>query len=150
MTTDRKTWETERCERHELVCCGDCLDAAKMKRTKDGDLRFQKDCAVQTFTEIMACDYGLAAEVLLASGFRPGFGTYETDITAAFESVGCTVTSVTYLGPVGAMAYSLTGRRFFVTGRKGGKAHAWSVIDGEEHRPYFPPYRYRVFEVTGF
>jgi hypothetical protein len=150
MTTDRETWETERCERHELVCCGDCLEQSKMKRTKTGELRFQKDCAVETFAEIMDCDYDFAAEVLREAGFRPGVGTYERDITAAFESVGCTVRTVTHLGPVGAVVYSMTGRRFFVTGRNGGKAHAWSVIDGQENRPYFPPYRYRVFEVSGF
>ena|ERR1700749_1706568 len=148
---DRKTWETEPCSKHDMTCCGDCLEQAKMKRSDDGDLRYQKDCAVQTFAEITGVGYDAAAEIMLASGFRPGVGTMGRDLRSAFEQTGCTVTNVTWMGPEGAVVASMEeGRKFYVHGTKGKRAHAWSITDGNENRPYFPPYRYRVFEVKGF
>jgi len=150
-TTDRKTWETEPCEKHDLTCCGDCLEQAKLKRDEHGDFQYRSDCAVQTYSEITGISYSIAASIMLANGFRPGVGTRGSDLRAAFEQTGLTVTNVTYMGPEGAVVASMEeGRRFYVHGTKGKRAHAWSITDGNENRPYFPPYNYRVFEVTGF
>lgn len=149
-------WEAgEPCERHDLEYCADCLRLGRMRRSQSGDVRYRQDCTVQTFAEITGLEYDFAVEVLRSAGFIPGRGATGRQFIAAVESVGGKVTVATHLGESGAvmMSYATSARKFAMFGWKGSGAsrsgHAWSVIDGEINRGYEPPYRYRIYEISG-
>ena len=141
-------WTTTRCEKHDMTSCGDCLEQGKMRRTADGTVAYRSDCAVQTYIEITGEAYEPAVEALRAVGYRPGQGTPTGGLQAAFEAIGFTVREVTHLGIDRLPALSANGRIFYVSGFKGRKGHAWSVTDGQAHRAYQPPFRYRAFEIA--
>ena len=65
-------WATERCEKHDMVSCADCLDQNRMRRV-GSEVRYQGDCSIATFAELTGSDYDFAAEVLRESGFNPGY-----------------------------------------------------------------------------
>lgn len=146
-------WATERCEKHDMVSCADCLEQTKMRRV-GSEVRFQGDCSVATFREITGCDYDFASEVLLAAGFTPGAGTRQIDLRNAFESVGFKVTDVTHLGLDHATLASLDGSRdFFVCGytrTRRPEGHAWTIQNGRPARDYFRNRRilFKIYEVT--
>jgi hypothetical protein len=141
-------WMTGKpCERHDLAFCSDCRDLAGMRRADDGTVAYQSDCAVQTFAEITGADYDEAAGLLRAAGFRPGSGTPSDGVVQAFRSAGFKVTEVTWIGLDSALHLSASGRCFYVSGQKGRKGHAWSLVGGKANRAYQPPFRYRIFEV---
>lgn len=142
-------WESgEPCERHDLAFCADCLALAKLRRDDTG-VWYKSDCAVQTFMEITGATYEEAAAAFLASGFRPGHGTRRDVTRAVFESYGYTVTRMSYRFKLeDALRASRSGRAFYVGGTRGRKAHLWSVINGQQFRPMYPPFRYEIFEVT--
>src|ERR1700751_3910394 len=96
MSVTIENWATEPCERHLLTCCADCLKLARMRRNQDGELRYSKDCAVETFAEITGLAYPDALEIMLEAGYVIGRGTYRAATIAAFESAGCVVREVTH------------------------------------------------------
>jgi hypothetical protein len=144
-------WATERCEKHDMVSCGDCLASARMRRDQAGQVRFQGDCTVATFAEITGMDYDFSAEVLLAAGFVPGKGTHTAATVAAFESVGCTVKPQPFATLASATLASASGHKFFVSSRMGRQGHAFSIVDGKQLRNFFGQagrsYRYIIFEI---
>lgn len=142
-------WETgEPCERHDLAFCADCLALARLRRDDTG-VWYKSDCAVQTFVEITGAAYEEAAAAFLAAGFRPGHGTRRDITQAVFESYGYTVSRMSCgFDLFDAVLASHSGRAFYVGGRKGRKAHLWSVINGSQFRPMCPPFRYEIFEVS--
>src|ERR1051326_8669411 len=97
------------CEKHELAFCATCREQARMRRTADG-LAYENDCAVRAFAALLAVDYAEAVEIV-KNGKRLGLGTTLATSTAAFESVGFSL-SPTPLDLDGAVAASKTGRRF--------------------------------------
>jgi len=122
---------------------------AGLRRDHNGITRWQNDCAVQTFAEITGASYEEAAEVLKEHGFRPLSGTPTDSTRAAFESAGFKVIEMTrQLKLDEALKLSVNGRTFFVSGYKGKKGHAWSLVDGTANRAYQPPFRYQLFEVA--
>jgi hypothetical protein len=137
------------CERHDLAYCADCRDMAGMRRAADGTVAYKMDCAVRTFAEITGAGYEEAVSYLRDAGFRPGSGTPWDQVGQAFKAAGFTVTAVTRrISPDSALRLSQAGRCFYVLGRKGGKCHAWSLVDGKASRAFQPPFRYEIFEVT--
>ena len=141
-------WTTTPCEKHDMTSCADCLDQSKMRRDSDGQLHYRSDCAVQTYVEITGEDYEVAVEALRAVGYRPGRGTPKDGLRAAFEAIGFEVREVTHLGIDRLPALSARGRMFYISADKGSKGHAWSIVDGQPHRAYRPPFRYRAFEIA--
>jgi hypothetical protein len=147
-------WATERCEKHDMVSCADCLNQNRMRRTATGEVRYQDDCGVDTFREITGADYDFAAEVLREAGFTPGAGTRATDLRKAFESVGFKVTEVTHLGIDHALEMSaLYGRDFYVCGwtrSKNPEGHAWTIQKGRQNRDFLRHKRivFKLYEVT--
>jgi hypothetical protein len=137
----------ERCQRHDLAYCADCRDMAGIVRARDGELHYKSDCAVSTFAEITGADYEESFQILSASGYRIGRGTPTEALTGALREAGYNAFR-SHLDIDGAIAASATGRAFYVSGRKGRKAHAWSITEGRQNRPYFPPFRYALYEVT--
>jgi hypothetical protein len=135
------------CDKHEMSYCADCRDTAGIRRDADGTVGYTKDCAVQTFVEITGADYEEAAGYLRAAGFRPSSGTpAATGLRDALTAAGYSVREVT-----GAVRYDdlahLPGS-YYISGRRGSRGHAWSVIDGTPRRAYGGRFTYRVFEVT--
>jgi len=145
----RNDWATERCEKHDMTSCADCLELAHMRRDDDGEIRFQGDCAVDTFREITGVDYDFAVEVMLAVGYRPGAGTPAGQLAEAFASVGMTATRIP-LAYDSAPAFSRRGRKFYAEGWAGRQGHAWTILDGIQRRHFFRdrPFKYRLYEVT--
>lgn len=152
MTTDLTTaFTADRCDLHDISSCADCARKAGLRRDRQGQTRYDKDCAVATFSELTELPYADAAEIMLAAGFSPRKGTPEANIVGAFRDSGYTVTEVTrQLTPEAALAVTALDqtKAFFVAGYKGKRAHAWSIHHGQYHRAYRPPYRYRIYEVT--
>ena len=142
-------WATERCDKHDMVSCGDCLASAGMRRDQTGQVRFQGDCTVSTFVEITGMDYDFASEVLREAGFVPGRGAATAHTVAAFESVGCTVTRCPWDLESATIA-SRTGRKFFVSSTMGRNGHAFSITDGKANRNFFAGrrYRYSIYEIA--
>lgn len=138
------------CERHDLAFCTDCRDLAGMRRDADGNVSYDNDCAVRTFAEITGVGYEDAVELLRETGgYRHGRGMYREDLVRAFREAGFTVTPVTRVMSLDrALEASRGGRRFYVSGHKGRKGHAWSLVDGKANRPYQPPFKYFLFEVA--
>jgi hypothetical protein len=138
------------CERHDLAYCADCRDLAGLRRDKTtGEIVYQSDCAIRTFAEITGADYDEAVEIMRDAGARPGSGTPKPVLQAALLASGFKVTEVTRVIRVeDAPALSAAGQRFYVTASKGRKGHAWSVMDGAVNRPWWPPFSYRIFEVS--
>ena len=152
MTTLKTSdWASTRCEKHDMVSCGDCLASARMRRDQAGQVVFQADCTVATFVEITDMDYDFAAEVLREAGFVPGRGAQPAHTVAAFESVGCTVKPLPYATLESATQASKAGRKFFVSSWAGRNGHAFSIVDGHVNRNYFARmyarYSYRIFEI---
>jgi hypothetical protein len=145
--TEISDWAAGReCERHYMTYCADCADLAHLRRdAKTGEVGYRSDCAVQTFMELTGADYDEAVSYLRAVGFAPGGGTPAAKISAAFEAVGYRVREVYVRYDQLKYEYQ---RSFYVTAWKSGKGHAWSVVNGKANRPYQPPFRYSVFEVT--
>lgn len=143
-------WATERCEKHDMVSCADCLASARMRRDRAGEIRFNGDCTVATFVEITGMDYDFSGEVLREAGFVPGRGAHALQTVAAFESVGYTVTRP-FLTIEQATQASASGRKFFVSSTSGKRGHAFSITDGKANRNFYAmagrAYRYRIFEV---
>jgi hypothetical protein len=148
--TEIRDWATgQPCERHDLAYCADCRDLAGMRRAADGTVAYKSDCAVATFSEITGADYDESLGYLRAVGFIPGNGTPAGHIARAFADAGYTVRDITReVSLDGARTASGTGRAFYVSGQKGSKGHAWSIIGGRVNRGYVPPFRYRLYEVT--
>jgi len=148
--SELQDWQSGReCEKHFLAFCMDCRDQAHMRRNEDGEVVYASDCTVATLREITGADYEEAAEAMRAAGFRPGRGAYAHETRAAFETLGYKVTDVTSHGLTWALwASKAQGRCFWVTAKKGRKGHSWSITDGQQHRPYHPPFRYWLFEIT--
>lgn len=143
-------WQSgERCEKHDMMYCADCLEQGKLRRDDDGNVVYQNDCAVETFMEITGTkSYEVAAAVLKSFGYNPSYGAPADSLKLAFASAGYRVRDVTRLISYDSLAhFSTQGRKFFVTGRKGKKGHAWTIIDGKENRPYHSPFRYNAYEV---
>jgi hypothetical protein len=143
------TWASERCDKHDMVSCADCLDSARMRRTATGQVQYQGDCTVSTFMEITDMDYDFAAEVLREAGFVPGRGAATAATVAAFQSVGYTVKS--YPGTIEhAMVASTQGHKFFVSSQLGRNGHAFSIVGGQVNRNYFAGrrYRYSIYEIV--
>jgi hypothetical protein len=149
-TLKTQDWASTRCEKHDMVSCGDCLASARMRRDQAGQVRFQGDCTVQTFAEITGMDYDFSAEVLLAAGFVPGRGAHTAATVAAFQSVGYTVkhsqATIEF-----ATRLSQAGHKFFVSSRMGRQGHAFSIVDGKQLRNFFGQagrsYRYSIYEI---
>ena len=141
-------WATERCEKHDMVSCGDCLATARMRRDETGQVRFQADCTVATFMEITGTDYDFASEVLREAGFVPGRGAATAATVAAFQSVGYTVKS--YPMPIEFAMVASNDRKFFVSSRMGRNGHAFSITDGKANRHFFAgrSYRYSIYEIV--
>lgn len=145
-------WATERCEKHDMVSCADCLDQNRLRRV-GSEVRYQGDCSVDTFAELTGADYEFAAEVLREAGFVPGRGTRASDLIKAFESVGSTVTEVTHLGLGHALEMSAEyGRKYFVCGwtrSKRPEGHAWTIQNGRQHRDFLRHKRivFKIYEV---
>jgi hypothetical protein len=114
----------------------------------NGVLRYDGDCALQTYQEITGASYDEAVTALSAAGYRPGSGTPKAGLHAAFAAIGFTVAEVSGMRLEGATHASQAGRYFFVTATKGKHGHAWAIVDGKATRPYHPPFRYRIYEVT--
>jgi hypothetical protein len=142
-------WATERCEKHDMVSCADCLASARMRRDETGQVRFGSDCTVATFVEITGMDYDFAAEVLREAGFVPGRGAAAAHTVAAFESVGYTVKRCPFATIESATLASTTGHKFFVSSTMGRNGHAFSITDGKANRNFFAGrrYRYTIFEI---
>ena len=144
-------WATERCEKHDMVSCADCLATARMRRDQSGQVVFQADCTVATFVEVTGMDYDFSAEVLRAAGFVPGNGAHTAQTVAAFESVGYTVKPCPHATIASATLASKAGHKFFVSSRMGKHGHAFSIVDGKANRNYFAQagrsYRYIIFEI---
>jgi len=144
-------WATERCEKHDMVSCADCLASARMRRDQSGQIKFQSDCTVATFVEITGSDYDFAGEVLRGAGFVPGRGAHAAATVAAFESVGYTVKPLPFATLESATLASRAGRKFFVSSTAGRNGHAFSIVDGQVNRNYFARmyrrYSYRIFEI---
>lgn len=141
------------CGKHFLAWCADCLADAKMRRLGNGAVAYRSDCTVATFCEITGAGYDEAAELLKATGFRPGAGARPAELNAAFGVAGYHVTEhPASLLPVElAVEDAAAGKRcYWVAGRRKGarQAHAWSVTAEGELRALTRPYRYRIFEVT--
>lgn len=151
-TTDLSTaFSAEPCDKHDISSCADCAAQNHIRRTSDGTTRYDKDCAVATFAELTGTTYAEATEIMTNAGFRPGKGTPESNISTAFTTTGFTVREVTRnLTPEAALAVTALApqRMFYVVGRKGTRAHAWSISTGQVRRAFKPPYRYRLYEVT--
>jgi hypothetical protein len=114
-----------------------------------GEIVYRGDCAIRTFAEIAGAGYEEAVEIMRDAGARPGSGTPKPVLQAALLASGFRVTEVTRVIRVeDAPALSAGGRRFYVSGSKGRRGHAWSVIDGTARRAYQPPFSYRIFEVS--
>ena len=146
-----EAWEAgEQCKAHYLAYCGDCLASSKLRRDEAGAVWYKSDCAVQTFMEITGATYEEASTAFLAAGFRPGHGTRRDITKAVFESYGYAVTRMSYRFKLedALRASRSSGRVFYVGGQKSRKAHLWSVMNGRQFRPMFPPFRYEIFEVT--
>lgn len=136
------------CDRHDLAFCADCRSSAKIVRRNDGTLGYAGDCAVMTYAEVTGASYEESLTALRAAGYIPGRGTPSlTGLETAFSAIGFKVTRSS-LDPQSALAASRSGRIFIVSGYKGKKGHSWSIIDGKANRPYYPPYRYILQEVT--
>jgi len=143
----------EPCERHFLAFCADCMKFAKLTHF-GGEIVYQKGCGINTLREVTGLDYEFAAEVLREAGASLGDGTTTLELRTAIESLGGILTEVTGLGERGAeIASWQSGRRFIVTAWKrsgrGYSGHAWSITEGQPHRAWPAPYRYRIYEVTG-
>jgi hypothetical protein len=146
--TEMTDWAGGReCDKHDLAYCADCRDSAKIIRKLDGSLAYEGDCAVDTFREITGADYEEALEALRAAGYVPGRGTPAGGLTEALRSFGYSVTP-TSVRIEDAIWMSETGRVYYVSGYKGKKGHAWSIIDGKANRPYYPPFRYQIYLVS--
>jgi hypothetical protein len=135
------------CERHDLPYCGGCRELAGIKRSADGTLGWQSDCAVQLFADLTQVSYDDAVDTLRAVGFRPKHGTPIDGVRTALTAAGQHVTEIR-LHYITATQLSHTGRRFFVVGWKGKACHTWPLIAGRAPRALQPPFRYRIFEVT--
>lgn len=145
------TWAAgEPCDKHDLAFCATCRDQANIRRDRDGELRFDGDCAVRAFAAITGADYAEAAELMAVAGFRPGRGTPPMEgARTAFEAAGYGFRSTSMdLGE--AKAASATGRAFYVSSykRRGRPGHAWAIVDGRHIGAWSPPFNYRIFEVT--
>ena len=153
-------WATERCEKHDMTSCADCLEAGKLRR-EGSEVRFQEDCGVATFRELTGIEYDEAAEILLEAGFRPGHGTPAKALKATLEAFGFK-NEERGLGTVSARgsrtsgmtipearAASVDGRVFWLIGSDRTAAHAWTIIDGKVNRAFLrAPYKYGILEVT--
>lgn len=142
-------WATERCEKHDMTSCGDCLASAGMRRDQAGQIRFDSDCTVATFVEITGMDYDFSSEVLREAGFVPGRGAATASTVAAFTSVGYTVKP--YPMPIEfAIVASQNDRKFFVSSVMGRNGHAFSITDGKANRNFFAGrrYRYSIYEIV--
>src|SRR5258707_15227806 len=108
-----------------------------MKRGADGSVSYRSDCAVATFVEVTGARYDEAVEVMRAVGYRPGQGTPSQGILSALTSLGWSAVK-TSVRIEDAERASRNGRVFIVYGRKGSKAHSWSILNGTANRPYHP------------
>ena len=153
-------WATERCEKHDMTSCADCLESAKARR-EGAEVRYQDDCCVATLVEILGLSYAEASETLLAAGFVPGKGTPAAKLEATFRDFGFAVVRrgvgrVTARGTrtegmtfPEARAASVDGRLFYAIGADRSGAHAWSILDGKVNRAFLrAPYVYGILEVT--
>jgi len=147
-------WATERCEKHDMVSCADCLEQLRMRRdVATGEVRYRDDCGVATFAEITGADYEFAADVLREAGFAPGLGTPSKGLRAAFESVGFRVVDVTAYGLENARFLSEDGADFYVCGWTTGRnpsGHAWTIQNGKAARDFLRNRRiiFQIFQVT--
>jgi hypothetical protein len=147
--TDMATWATERCEAHDMTSCADCLERARMRRTPAGELAWDNDCTVATYTELTGAPYGQAVEAMRAAGYKPGLGLHRDQLAAALRAAGYQVTDVTRRYRAEDLAaLSAQGRMFWLSGQKGSRRHSWTVTGGAPRRAYAPPYRFRAYEVT--
>ena len=150
-TLKTQDWASTRCEKHDMVSCGDCLASARMRRDQAGQVVFQDDCTVATFVEITGVDYDFAADVLRQAGFVPGRGAHTAQTIAAFQSVGCTVKPQPFATLESATLASASGHKFFVSSLMGRQGHAFSIVDGKQLRNFFGQagrsYRYSIYEI---
>lgn len=147
--TDMATWATTRCDAHDLTSCADCLAQARMRRTPAGDLAWDNDCTVASYTELTGAPYPDAAEALKTAGYAPGRGLHRDKLAAALRAAGYQVAEVTRrLALADLPGLSAQGRAFWVSGQKGRRRHSWTVTAGQPNRPYAPPFRYYAYEVT--
>ena len=135
------------CALHDLAYCADCRDQAKIVRRHDGSLGYQGDCAVQTFAEVTGASYDEALELVTAGGYRPGVGTPAAALAGIFTQAGYQATR-SWLTLEAATQASKSGRVFYVSAAKRSKGHAWSITEGAQHRAWWPPFRFVLFEVT--
>lgn len=146
---DMATWATERCEAHDMTSCADCLGRARMRRTPAGELAWDNDCTVATYTELTGAPYGQAVEAMRAAGYTPGRGLHRDQLAAALRAAGYQVTDVTRRHRVTDLAaLSARGRMFWVSAQKGSRRHSWTVTGGAHRRAYALPFRYTAYEVT--
>ena len=138
----------EYCQLHEMMYCTDCAAKAGIRRTHDGEVRYDSDCAVSSFQELLGCDQDTALTALTAVGFNPRKGTAEDGVVSALRAAGLKVV------PTSARIEDLPFQSFtrpvayFVAGYKGRKGHAWTVTNGKANRAYSAPFKYRAYAVT--
>ena len=137
----------EPCDKHDMSFCGSCREAAGIKRRPTGELEFADDCTVKAFAALTETSYVEAAGILAGYGWRPGRGASPREVRTALQSVGFDM-DVVDMDLAGAVAASRCGRRFYVSGRRPGKGHAWAIVDGRQINAWSAGFRYNVFEVV--
>lgn len=143
-------WKSgEPCEKHEMAFCVSCKEQAGIRQTHKGEFQFSNDCTIETVSELTGATYTEAAELLTEAGGNAGRRGNRTEVViAALEAAGATTT--TFHGTKDdAKAASENGRQFYVISRNRTKAHASTIIDGTENRPFRAArYEYFIFEVA--
>jgi hypothetical protein len=104
------------------------------------------DCTIRSAAELTGVTYDKAL-AMLGDKYVIGQGASGRDLVAALEAAGMTVLA-SPLTPDDAVAKSENGCKFLMVGRKNGSSHAWTITDGKANRPFLPPYRHQIYEVT--
>lgn len=113
-----------------------------------GGYTLDNDCTVQAICAALGAEWADAAAALRGTGWVPGHGATEDQISAAVQALGFELRGTGHtLGSAAA-----TGRTYIVAGFRGRRGHAW-VIEAGQHLNGLgwqraAGMRYRVFEVV--
>ena len=121
-----------------------CADCATLDAPRENTRR--SDCAIRSMTELTGLPYGDAEALALAAGYRPGRGLYGPELRAALAAAGLSLAEQAGIS-YSDLAADGPGRRFLITGKGRGSAHAWTIIDGIASRPLHGSFRFRAWLV---